>query len=209
MNKPLIPPPVQGNIADASGRVSIPWTQWFNQVLTQRVSSSLQSVTLTGDVTGSGAASFQVSITLGAVTLPKMAPLAAKSFIGNSGTSAATPQALTGAQAVAMLPAGGDISGTYDAPTVTGLRGKALPVLAAGYLRYGGTTWTYDTTLNATAYQVAGVQVLGAQQTGIGATVPAYTLTGTYATDLARLQALYNQVLALVAALKAHGMVAT
>lgn len=81
--------------------------------------------------------------------------------------------------------------------------------LAAGYLHYNGTSWTYDTTLNATAYQVAGVQVLGAQQAGIGATLSAYTLTGTYATDLAKLQALYNQMVASFAALKTHGMVAT
>jgi hypothetical protein len=57
--------------------------------------------------------------------------------------------------------------------------------------------------------QANGVQVLTAQQTGIGATIGAYTLSGTYATDLAKLQALYNQVLALVAALKVHGLVAT
>ena len=58
-------------------------------------------------------------------------------------------------------------------------------------------------------YKVSGVQVIGAQQTGLGATLGAATLSGTYATDLATLQTLYNKVLALETKLKVHGLVAT
>jgi hypothetical protein len=61
----------------------------------------------------------------------------------------------------------------------------------------------------SSTYRVNGTSVLGPQQTGIGATISPYTLTGTYATDLSYLQAAYNQLSTLVAALKNHGMVAT
>ena len=132
-------------------------------------------------------------------------------------------------------PAAGDLSGTYPNPGVVGLMTKALPALTAGNLRYNGSAWvmdasayaldsavvhntgpetvaglkTFSTAPTAPGYQVSSVQVLGAQQTGMGATLSAYTLTGTYATDLAKLQALYNQMIVLVAALKVHGLVAT
>jgi hypothetical protein len=103
MTAPLIPPPTQGNLTDSTGHISIPWTQWFNQVLVPRVGSSLQTITLTGDVTGSGTASFTTTISPGAVTLGKMAALPPVTIIGNSGIANAPPQALSGAQVTAML----------------------------------------------------------------------------------------------------------
>lgn len=60
-------------------------------------------ITLTGDVTGNGMGTFVTTISPGVVTLGKMAPLAPVSLIGNSGSEGATPQALTGPQATAML----------------------------------------------------------------------------------------------------------
>jgi len=64
-----------------------------------------QTITLTGDVTGSGTGSFAAAIAAGAVTLAKMASLAANSIMGNNTGSAATPIALTATQATAMLDA--------------------------------------------------------------------------------------------------------
>ena len=62
-----------------------------------------QTITLTGDVTGSGTGSFAATIGTGTVTFAKMANLAANSFIGNNTGSAATPTALTAAQAKTIL----------------------------------------------------------------------------------------------------------
>jgi hypothetical protein len=63
-------------------------------------STYLTSITLTGDVTSTG---FATTIASGAVTLAKMANLAANSIIGNNTGAAATPLALTGTQVTAML----------------------------------------------------------------------------------------------------------
>lgn len=65
--------------------------------------TSNQSISLTGDVTGTGATSIAATIASGAVTLAKMANLAANSIIGNNTGTAATPLALTGTQVTAML----------------------------------------------------------------------------------------------------------
>lgn len=62
-----------------------------------------QTITLTGDVTGSGTGSFGTIISNGVVSLAKMSNLAANRIIGNNTGSAATPVALTGTQVTAML----------------------------------------------------------------------------------------------------------
>lgn len=60
---------------------------------------------LTGDVTASGPGSVAATIANAAVSLAKMANLAANSIIGNNTGSPATPIALTGTQVTAMLTA--------------------------------------------------------------------------------------------------------
>lgn len=62
-----------------------------------------QTITLTGDVTGSGVGSFAATISAGSVTLPKMANLAANSIIGNNTGSAAVPAALSVAQVKTLI----------------------------------------------------------------------------------------------------------
>jgi hypothetical protein len=95
-----------------------------------------QTITLTGDVTGSGTGSFAATIAAAAVSLAKMANLAANSIIGNNTGSPATPLALTGTQVTAMLNAfvgdagSGGTKGLVPAP-VTGDSTK--------YLRGDGT----------------------------------------------------------------------
>ena len=84
----------------------------------------LKWVTAQGDIEVDGALDGTFNITAGAVTLAKMATLAANSFIGNNTGSSATPIALTVTQATAMLnqfttsakglvPASGGVGATY------------------------------------------------------------------------------------------------
>jgi hypothetical protein len=62
-----------------------------------------QSITLSGDVGGSGATSITTTIGAGKVTLAMMANLAANSILGNNTGSPATPIALTVAQTKTLL----------------------------------------------------------------------------------------------------------
>ena len=62
-----------------------------------------QTITLTGDVTGTGTGSFATTIANGVVSLAKMTNLAANSIIGNNTGGSAVPIALTGTQVTAML----------------------------------------------------------------------------------------------------------
>jgi len=101
-----IPPVPLGPIVDPkTGTMNQTFSQWLVQSIRPAVVNSLSTITLTGDVTGSGGSSFATTISAGAVTLGKMAALPLTSLIGNSSGSAATPQALTPVQVTAMLNA--------------------------------------------------------------------------------------------------------
>lgn len=89
-----------------------------------------QTITLTGDVTGSGTGSFAATVGNGVVTLAKMANVATASFIGRVTAGTGVPEALTGTQATTLL----------DAFT-SGLKGLA-PASGGGtsnFLRADGT----------------------------------------------------------------------
>ena len=91
-----------------------------------------QTITLTGDVTGTGTGSFAATIAAGAVSLAKMANLAATTILGNNTGIGATPLALTPAQINAMLP------------VLTGTLNGLAPASGGGtanFLRADGT-WT-------------------------------------------------------------------
>ena len=68
-----------------------------------------QTIALSGDVSGSGVASFAATISAGAVTNSKLAAMAALSFKANASTSAANPQDLTIDQTLLALNAHGQI----------------------------------------------------------------------------------------------------
>lgn len=112
-----------------------------------------QTITLTGDVTGSGTGSFAAAIAPAAVTLAKMANLAANSIIGNNTGSAATPAALTPTQVKTLLAiAAGDVSGLGSLATMSSVDlsgAQASGVLAAA--RFPALTGDVTTTAGSLA----------------------------------------------------------
>lgn len=64
-----------------------------------------QTITLTGDVTGSGTGSFAATIANAAVTLAKMANVATARFFGRITSGSGVPEDLTGTQATTLLDA--------------------------------------------------------------------------------------------------------
>lgn len=85
-------------------------SQWAWDYSTYLIAN--QTITLSGDVAGSGTTAITAMVQAGAVTLPKMAALAANSIIGNNTTSPATPMALTAPQVKTLLAISvSDVSG--------------------------------------------------------------------------------------------------
>jgi hypothetical protein len=127
--------PASGNLAKFSG------------------STSVTNGDLSGDVTTSG--TLAVTISAAAVSLSKMANLAANSIIGNNTGSAATPLALTATQVTAMLntftsslkglvPASGGSSSTFLCADGTFKTPSGSGGGAAGY-RYVQPTGAFTT----------------------------------------------------------------
>ena len=106
MGVPPSPPPIRADLLLPNGKISPPWIQWFSQSLGPNVMSALQSVTLTGDIIGSGGPELATVIAQGVVTLANMATIEALTLIGNAQGSETTPQALTPVQVTAMLKLG-------------------------------------------------------------------------------------------------------
>ena len=78
-----------------------------------------QTITLSGNVTGSGTSSFAATITNGAVTLAKMADIATDTFLGRVTAATGTVEVLTNAQAKTALDLSGANSGDQTI-TLTG-----------------------------------------------------------------------------------------
>ncbi len=100
-----------------------------------------QTITLTSDVTGSGTGSFATTIAGGAVTLGKMANLAANSIIGNNTGSSATPIALTGSQVKTLLGIStSDVSGLGTIATQSASNVFITGGQVSGLISVNGTT---------------------------------------------------------------------
>jgi len=87
-------------LLSAGGTAAPTWGTPWTSANTTGTSGGLSGSALSGDVTNAGNA---ITIASGAVTLGKMANLAANSFIGNNTGSPATPIALTKSQMIAAL----------------------------------------------------------------------------------------------------------
>jgi phage-related tail fiber protein len=154
--------------------------------------SANQTITLSGDATGSGTTAITVTLANSGVTAGTYnnVTVNAKGLV----TSGSNVSYLTGNQSITWT-ASGDVSGSASgatsispALTVTGLRGVALPTLgaSAGFLRYTGTgtnTWVFDTNTYLTANQTITLSgdVTGSGTTAITATLANSGVTaGTY-----------------------------
>lgn len=141
---------IQNSLAtiDDNGSINVPAGQTFKingTAIATGSNTGDQTITLTSDVTGSGTGSFATTIASKAVTLAKMADLAANSIIGNNTGSGATPLALTVAQVKTLLSyTAADVSAV---PTSRTVNSKALSAdivlgLASADFANQGTTTT-------------------------------------------------------------------
>jgi len=180
---------INGVSFDGSGNINITVDA---STLTGTIQAA-QFPALSGDITTT-AGSLSTTISSSAVTLAKMANLAANSIIGNNTGSAATPIALTTSQVKTLLA----IKNT----DVTGLRGTA--VIDFGSTRKNDTTVVISGLTSILNTQLVTAQILaiatathsidehrlvpvtlicGAITTGVGFTIYAYSdwqLTGTF-----------------------------
>jgi Protein of unknown function (DUF2793) len=117
-----------------------------------------QTITLTGDVTGTGTASFAATIAAGSVTLAKQANVASGVIMGRVTAAAGVQEALTGTQATTLLDtatvAAKGLMSAGDKTKLDGLPASAQPVdgdltALAGltgtntiYYRSGADTWS-------------------------------------------------------------------
>lgn len=147
-----------------------------------------QTITLTGDVTGSGTGSFATTIGANKVTLGMMATLSAYSIIGNNTGSSATPLALTGTQVTAILDtASATVKGVLSSADWSTFNGKQAALSGTGIVKSTSGTISYLTDNSAnwdTAYtnRITSLTTTGSSgsATLVSNTlnIPTYTLAG-------------------------------
>lgn len=151
------------------------------------INSGDQTITLTGDVTGSGTGSFAATIAAGAVTLAKMANIATGSLIGRS-------TAATGVPEVISIGSGLSLSGGVLSATAGGT-GTVTSVSVVPANGISGTVATATTTpaitLSLGAITPSSIASTGAIGITGNLTVAPLTMSGSF-TSLGRLAQLTN-----------------
>src|ERR1041384_1666174 len=149
-----------------------------------------QTITLSGDISGSGATSITTTIGANKVTLGMHATLAANSVIGNSTGSSATPTAVTIASAnTASAIVIRDGSGNFSAGIITAaLTGNASTATALQNARtIGGVS--FDGTVNITVASATGGFTASGGDLALGANN--LTMTGSIGATGARITKLW------------------
>lgn len=137
------------------------------------VNTGDQTITLTGDVGGSGTGSFAATIAADAVSNAKLANMATATFKGRTTAGTGDPEDLTVAQAKALL----NLTGTNSGDQTITLTGD---VDGSGTGSFAATIATNAVT-NAKRAQLASARIRGRVTAGTGDTED---LTGTQATTL-------------------------
>lgn len=173
-----------GRITGGSGNVeALDVSQVKTLLNLTGTNSGDQTITLTGDVTGSGTGSFYTTISNNVVTNAKLALAPAYSFKGNNTSGNANPQDLTVAQVKSLL--------AYTAGDITGLTAwatKAYPANAAGLLRNDGTGilfWETTSYLPSASYTASDVFIKVTSLDGSGSGLDADLLDGQHASVFA------------------------
>lgn len=157
-----------------------------------------QTISLTSDVTGSGTGSFATTIANGAVTLSKMANLAANSIIGNNTGSPGTPLALSVSDVKSLLAIStADISGLGTIATQSAgnvfITGGAMSGITIGGTASGLTISGLSNTLsnigntslsNSSLTVSAGDGLTGGGSVSLGGTTTLSVNTTTSGTSL-------------------------
>lgn len=180
-----------------------------------------QTITLTGDVTGTGASTFGATIANNAVTLSKMATMATASFLGRNTAGTGNPEVVSATTATAMLnamvgdagsggtkglapaPAAGDAAaakflkadGTWAVPSGSGA-GSVESVAVATANGFAGSV--SDPTLNPIITLTTSVTGI---LSGNGTAISAATTTGSGAVVLATSPTLVTPALGTPSAL--------
>ncbi|MEI8395905.1 MAG: hypothetical protein WCF85_14285 [Rhodospirillaceae bacterium] len=129
------------------------------------VNTGDQTITLTGDVTGSGSGSFAATIAAGSVSNAKQAQMPALTLKGNASGSAAAPSDLTIAQARTLLGAG---SGNgFDADTVDGQHAAAFAAAAHSHVPADVASIASGTVLGRTTGGTGPAAALSAPMLGL------------------------------------------
>lgn len=149
-----------------------------------------QTITLTGDVTGSGGGSFATTIANAAVSNVKMANMAANTLKGNNTGGPAAPSDLTATQATAMLDAftagAKGLAPASGGGTTNFLRADGSWAAPSSSVAWGGITGTLSSqtdlqnALNAKV--TANVAITGATKTKITYDTKGLVTTGADAT---------------------------
>jgi hypothetical protein len=164
-----------------------------------------RTIASTGDVTystsfdGSANVSSAATVSAGAITLAKMANLAANSFIGNNTGAPATPIALTVAQAKALLAiASTDVSGLAPIATSGSATDLASGTVAAA--RMPAFTGDVTTSAGAVANTIAAGAVSLSKMAALAASSFIGNNTGSAATPIALTIAQAKALLAITTA---------
>jgi hypothetical protein len=136
------------------------------------------TITLTGNVTGSGTTSIATTIAANAVTLARMAQMATASFLGRNTAGTGDPEVLSTATVKTMLSLTGTNSGDQTISLTGGVTGSGTGSFAATVVTNANLTGPVTSVGNATTIADAELAAI-AGLTSAADSLPYFTGSGT------------------------------